>query len=198
MGSRSFFFFPGVSMVQFDPPCRAHVGQRAQFLKWIRSLLGLLGQGSTVLLLLDNSVAVLMVISTVDKTYLGQMRSPVSLASFLVQGFPSGNLLWVGAGGLARGGLAFFWAARGSRFRSKISSWCFWYHSRLRALWASNIFLLLGISNTSDFCLGRLTLSIVQTTNHRSRSRPGVGRRSQYPWAVGPPLIFLLSIKPLT
>ena len=73
------FFFPGVSIS--EP---------------VRALLGLLGQGSTVSLLLDNPVPVSMVIVTVDQTCLGQMRSPVSLASFFVQGFPFSNLLWGG------------------------------------------------------------------------------------------------------
>ena len=53
-------------------------------------MLALLDQGSTVPLLLHYSVAVLIVISTIDVTYLGQMRRSVTVTSSRVLAFCSG------------------------------------------------------------------------------------------------------------
>ena len=75
-------------MVQFDQAGRAHVRQRSQFSKRAGSLLGLLtllGQGSPLPLLMDNPVAVSMVIITVDQSHLGQMGRSVSVAGLTVQ-----------------------------------------------------------------------------------------------------------------
>ena len=99
-------------------------------------------------------------------------------------------------GGLGgRGGFSFFWAARCSRFRCNRVSLFFRYHSCLSCLAFSGF--LLGISNTTDDGPERWIISSVSSTNHRSRSRPRGDPRNLYPWG-GPPLIFFLSIKPLT
>ena len=78
----------------------------------------------------------------------------------------------VGAG-LGRGARCFFWAARRSRLRFKISSLFLWYHPRFRCLAKSG--LLLGILNITGSCLASLSKPIVLSTNHRSRSRDGAG-----------------------
>ena len=71
-------------MVRFDQPGWKHVRQRSQFWEWIGVLFVLLGQGSTVPLLLHYSVAVSVVVVAIDPTHLGQMRGSVSVAGFFV------------------------------------------------------------------------------------------------------------------
>ena len=182
-------------MVQFDPPFRAHVGQRTLFSKWLWVLLGLLGQGSSVALLLDNVVPVSMIIHPIDVSHLGQMPGSVSLASGLVQCFPSGNLLWGGCCfdswwfGLLLGGTPFTYPLQNLVFvflmplplslldRVRISLW----HTKHN--WGSNQSVGLYLSSCPPItALG-----------------PGMVRAEGiwYPWG-GPALIFLLSIKPLT
>ena len=79
-------------MVPFDQEGRAHVGQRSQFSERAGVLLVLLGQGSPLQLLMDNPVAVSMVIITVDQTHLGQMGGSVTVAGLPVQFSGSGFL----------------------------------------------------------------------------------------------------------
>ena len=79
----------------------------------------------------------------------------------------------VGAGLGGRGGLSFFLAARCSRFRCNSVSLFLRYHSCFNCLAFSGF--LLGISNTTDVCLGCLSISIVLSANHRARSRDGAG-----------------------
>ena len=120
---------------------------------------------------MDNPVTVAMIIDPINQTHLGQMRGSVSVAGVTVELSGSRNLLW---GGCWFGSLcSFFWAARRSHLRFKISSLCCLYHARFRSL--ANSGFLLGILNTTDFCLGRLSISIVLSANHSPRSRVGAG-----------------------
>ena len=76
-------------------------------------------------------------------------------------------------GGLGCGGCCFFFAARRSRLRFKISSLFFTYHSCFRCFAKSGS--LLGILNKTGSCLGSLSISIVLSANHSPRSRDGAG-----------------------
>ena len=158
-------------------------------------LLVLLNPGTTVPLLLDNSFAVPVVIIPVEVAYLGQMLGSVTVASQPVRLSGSSNLLWCGGWFGRTWGLSFLLAARRSRFCCNSLSLFLRYHSRFACFAFSGV--LLGISNNTANCPGRWTISRVPSANHRSRSRLRGDSRSLYPWG-GPPLIFLLSIKPLT
>lgn len=77
------------------------------------------------------------------------------------------------------GGLSFLLVARCSRLRSKSFSLFFIYHSCFSCFAFSGF--LLGMSNTTDDCPGRLTISSVPSANHRSRSRPRGDPKNLYP-----------------
>ena len=117
---------------------------------WV--LLVLLGQGLPLPLLLDNPVAVFVIVQPIDETHLGQMGRTVSIAGLSVEPSGSRNRYGVGAG-LGCGSLGFLWAARRSHLRFNTSSLFLRYHSRFHSLATSGF--LLGISKTNEFCLGR-------------------------------------------
>ena len=83
-------------------------------------------------------------------------------------------------------GLGFFWTARRSRIRFKISPLFLRYHPR-RSLATSGFSL--GISNTTDVCLGCLSISIVLSANHHARSRDGAGGGNLVPMGGTPDLL---------
>ena len=59
-------------------------------------MFGLSDQGSPVPLLLDNPIAIFIIVHPIDKAHLGQMGGPVSVAGLAVELSGSRNLLWGG------------------------------------------------------------------------------------------------------
>ena len=84
--SMLFHFLARASMVQRVQPFCTHLGQGSQFTK--RVLL----RCSSVSLLLDYSVPVLVIINTINRSHLCQMSSPVSIAGLSIEFFNSGDL----------------------------------------------------------------------------------------------------------
>ena len=145
------------------------------------SLLVLLGQGSPVPLLLHYPVPVSMVIDTVDVSHLGQMRGSVSVAGLSIELSVSRIRSMVGAG-LGRGARCFIFGLRDGLVYTLKSCLCFSGTTPVFAVSPSG--LLLGILNTTGSCLGSLSISIVLSTNHRSRSRDGAGGGNLVPVGV--------------
>ena len=77
----------------------------------------------------------------------------------------------VGSGGFGRGGCYFFLSARRCCLSFKMDSLFCMYHSCFRCFAKSGS--LLGILNKTGSCLGSLSICIVLSANHRSRSRRG-------------------------
>ena len=86
-----------------------------------------------------------------------------------------------------------FLSARRCCLRFKIASLFLTYHSCFRCF--ANSGSLFGVTKTGS-CPGSSSISIVLSANHSPRSRNGAG--GGICTLGGPPLIFLLSIKPIT
>ena len=98
---------PGVSMIQFQQSGGTHVRQRTQLSE--RGLLVLTSLGTTVPLLLHNSLAVPVVMVPIQVAYLGQMLGgSVTVASQPVRLTDFSNLLWCRDRFGWTGGLEFF------------------------------------------------------------------------------------------
>ena len=157
-------------------------------------MFGFSGQGSPLPLLLDDELSVSVMVHPIVETQWARWVARDRLQAWRLSSRVLSICSGVGAG-LGRRGLGFLWAARRSPLRFKISSLFLWYHSRFRCFAKSEFWL--GILNSTGSCLGSLSISIVLSSNHSSRSRDGAGGGNLVPMGETP-LILLLPIKPLT
>ena len=151
--------------------------------------------GTTVPLLLDNLVAVSMIILAVECPYLVSVCGSVSVTGQPVQFTSSGQLFL--------GGRRFGWLGWFEFFLSR-PLLPFLCHNPFPVFQVPPVFGLFyflwisirHVSNATDVWSERGSISSHLSTNHRSRSRLRGEWKKLYPWGA-PPLIFFLSNQPL-
>ena len=152
--------------------------------------------GTTVPLLLDDLVAVSMVVLAVECPYLISVCGSVSVTGQPIQ-FTSSGQLFLGRRG-------FGWLGRFEFFLSR-PLLPFLCHNPLPVFQVPPVFSLFHflwisirhVSNATDVWSERWLISKIPSTNHRSRSRLRGDWKNLYPWGA-PPSILLLSNQPLT
>ena len=150
--------------------------------------------GTTVPLLLDDLVAVPMIVLAVECPYLISVCGSVSVTGQPVQ--------LSGSGQLFLGRRRFGWLGRFEFFLSR-PLFPFLCHNPLPVFQVPPMFSLFHllwifrhVSNATDDWSGRGSISSHLSANHRSRSRLRGDWKNLYPWGA-PPSILLLSNQPL-
>ena len=151
--------------------------------------------GTTVPLLLDNLVAVSMVVLAVECPYLVSVCGSVSVTGQPVQ-FTSSGQLFLGRRRFGRFGrfeLFLCCSPLTLLFRDSVSMLQVPpVFGRFQFLWIS----IRHVSNATDVWSERWLISNIPSTNHRSRSRFRGDWKNLDPWGA-PPSILLLSNQPL-